>query len=181
MLKHTRVNFELLTDVTWFYSSNIYTWRSESMFQQRRQQVHAIVWSIETINISDVYYDINNLYGWAVSTIPIHRLSLGRWHRQFWRYECRVRFIVTFSRLIWSIRNIFMMCTLIYHFVSREKSLGKRKEKLLAILHDKKRYIIAICSNVLVTVSALQRFIVCNSRNLHDFMNASNSIKILQL
>jgi len=41
---------------------------------------------------------------------------------------------VTFSRLTWSIRNIFTMRT--------DKPPGKRQDKLLATLYDKKRYVI---------------------------------------
>jgi len=60
MLKHTRIDFEFLTDVgsihrTWC------TWRSESIFKQVRadqQQVHASYDSSEP----STYFDVNNLY-----------------------------------------------------------------------------------------------------------------------
>jgi len=57
--------------------------------------------------------------------------------------------------------------------LSNEKMFGKQEEKLLVILYDKSvtSYIIAICNNVLVTVSALQRSIVyCNSCNLREYI-----------
>ena len=52
-----------------------------------------------------------------------------------------------------------MMRTPIYRFPTHEKSPGKREEKLLATLYDKKRYVIHY-RNVFITVPALQRLIV---------------------
>jgi len=85
MLKHTRVNFKLLT-LTWFYSSNV------SEFKQIRtgQQVQSYESSKRIYNVP------NNLYN--VSTIIIRWFLLGRC-RQFWRYESQqIHRRVTFSR-----------------------------------------------------------------------------------
>jgi len=74
-----------------------------------------------------------------------------------------------------------MMRTPIPFCSTREKSFGKR-EKLLAILYDKKRssYIIAICINVLVTVSALQRSIVyAQSPWLREYIELNTNFRTL--
>jgi len=120
MLKYMRVNFELLTDIDMVHRTR-YTRRFESMFQQIRasqQQVHAIVRSIEIIVISYVFR-CKQLIGQCVNCFMlifdglmiylILTLWISRWTpRQ-----------VTFSRLTWSIRNIFTMRTLTYRSVRR--------------------------------------------------------------
>jgi len=48
----------------------------------------------------------------------------------------------TFSRLTWSIHNIFTVRTDLPFCPTRDKPPGKRRNKFLATLYDKKRYVI---------------------------------------
>ena len=177
MLKHTHV--ELLIDVDSIHRTR----RSESnRYAQVQQQVHAVhrnyrrIWCTMT--------SITCMVGQLVSTIAVCRFSLGWECRQFWRYHYRFTAELRGGvRWTWSMRNISMI--LIYRFVQRTKNYPaseKRNSSRQCMIKSITSYIIAICSNVLVTVSALQRSIVyCNSCNLHVFASASNSIQILEL
>jgi len=122
-----------------------------------------------------IYTDVNNLYDWVMYQ---RWFSLGWWRRQFWFWYWFIINVMLNSLMSYVLEvNLenpqHVHSTSIYR-LTREKALSKREEKLLqhCMIKSVTSYIIAICSNVLVTVFALQRSIVyCNSRNLHDFAN----------
>ena len=66
---------------------------------------------------------------------------------------------------------------------TREKPPGKREEKLLPTLYDKKCYVIHHCNLQQCTHHGLRitKIVYCNSRNFHDFVSILNSIQILEL
>jgi len=88
-----------------------------------------------------MYYDVNNLYGWAMcQPLPNFNGSKTLW--TLWARSLRIHPPVIFLRSISSIRSIYTADTLTYFSPTRDKLPGKREDKLLATLYDKQRYVI---------------------------------------
>jgi len=128
-----------------------------------------------------MYYDVN-LYSWTMIN-----------HRHFRWVNDVNNFDVMNVTLDSSISYVFevdleyphLRCVLRFTVLSnvRETTRQTREEASHDMIKSVTSYIIAICSNVLVTVYTLQRFVYCNSytRNLHSLVSTSNSIQILEL
>jgi len=89
----------------------------------------------------------------------------------------------TFSMLNWSIRNIFTMRPDLSFCLMRDKLPDKRRDKLLAILCDKIRYVTHYRNLQRYTRHGLRikKFTAyCNFRNLHDFVLILGLTRILE-
>ena len=138
-----------------------------------QQQIHAVVRST---------YLMSTSAGQCVNHTPIFN---GQQCRQFWCYECRVRFTDRLHSRSWlgisaTSHDAHLMRTPIYRFVWREKSPSKWDDKFLANLYCMIKsvtlFIIAICSNVLVMVSASQKFtirVISMVSRVHRMLNTN--------
>jgi len=180
MLKYTRVNFELLTDVVWR------TWYRGGLSQCSNRYTHAKNKYMRSYDSSTylIYYDVNNLYGWAkCQPLPYADFC---WIDDIDNFD--VMNVALDSPMVYILevdleypQHVHDAHSDLFHFVQRARnhSVNERRSSLRhCMIKSVTSYIIAICSNVLVTVSALQR---SYTRNLHGFANTSNSIQILGL
>jgi len=124
-----------------------YTRRSESMFWQVRagqQQVHGVVRSIETI-IYLMYFDVNNLYGWAMCQ-PLPYANF-RWIDDISNFNVMNVVLDSPTGYILEVdleypQHLHDAHADLPFCPTRDKPPGKRENELLATLYDKKRYII---------------------------------------
>ena len=117
-----------------------YTQRPQSMFRQiTSTYVHTTLWKSYL-----VYYDVNNLYGWAMcQPLPpnfdgLKTLRTLTQARSVWIHPAVIFSILT----ICSICMIDTLSFCPYRTFQRAISRGKRKTKLLATLYNKQHYVI---------------------------------------
>ena len=95
-----------------------------------------------------MYYDVKNLYEWAMyQLLPTFEDAAN--------FDVSAIAPDSFTGYILEIDLEYPQHLHNRHIdlsFCRDKSSGKRKDKLLATLHDKQRHPFIICSNVLVTV-----------------------------
>jgi len=163
MLKHTHVRFELLTDIDiiMFIKRGIRDGFNQC-FSRYAQANNKYMRSFDPSKPSShlMYYDVNNLYGWAIyQSLP---------YAEFQWFEDAVNFDVSaiapdsFTGYIFEVdleypQHLHNRHTDQSFCPTRDKSPGKREDKLLATLYDKQRSTsstIATCSNVFVTIFA---------------------------
>jgi len=145
MLKHTRINFELLTDIDVFVERGIRGGLSQCSDRYARAN-NKYIQSYESSKPSSylMYFDVNNLYGSAMcQPLP---------YADFWWVDNISNFYVMNIELD-SVTGYILEIDLQYpqHLHNahadlrcpmRDKPPGKREDKLLATLYDKKRYVI---------------------------------------
>jgi len=146
MLKHTGINFELLTDIdmVMFVECGI----RGSLSQCSSRYARANNKYMESYDLSKpssylMYFDVNNLYGWAMcQTLPFANFR--------WIYDISNFNVMDVA--LDSPTGYILEVDLEYPHLhahadlpfcpTRDKLPGKREDKLLATLYDKKRYVI---------------------------------------
>ncbi|XP_011863957.1 PREDICTED: uncharacterized protein LOC105559916, partial [Vollenhovia emeryi] len=132
MLKHTHVNFELLTDIDMVMYA-----RANNKYMQ----------SYDPSKPSSylMYFDVNNLYGWAMCQ-PLPYANF-RWIEDITNFDASAIAADSSTGYILEVDLEYPQHLHDAHIdlpfcPTRDKPPGKRQDKLLAIVYDKKRYVI---------------------------------------
>ncbi|XP_018307240.1 DNA polymerase-like [Mycetomoellerius zeteki] len=148
MLKHTRVNFELLTDVDMvlFIERGIRGGLSQCSNRYARAN-NKYMQSYDPSKPSTylMYFDVNNLYGWAMCQ-PLPYADF-RWVDDVDNFNVMgvaldsptgyiLEMDLEYPEHLHDVHVDLPFCP------TRDKPPGKREDKLLATLYDKKRYVI---------------------------------------
>ena len=148
MLKHTRVNFELLTDIDMvlFIERGIRGGLSQCSGRYARAN-NKYVQSYDPSKPSSylMYFDVNNLYGWAMCQ-PLPYADF-RWVEDISNFDVSA---IASDSPIGYILEVDLEYPQSKHDAhadlpfcpTRDKPPGARQDKLLATLYDKKRYVI---------------------------------------
>ncbi|XP_071650745.1 uncharacterized protein [Temnothorax longispinosus] len=147
MLRYTGVRFELLTDIDMvlFVERGIRGGLSQcSLRYARSNNRHVPTYDSSQPTTYLMYYDVNNLYGWAMSkSLPYANFQ---WLDDPENFEVTtvpadsdVGYILEvdleYPRDLHDVHADLPLCP------TRDKPPGKRQEKLLATLYDKSRYV----------------------------------------
>ena len=148
MLKYTRVNFELLTDIdmVMFIERGI----RGGLSQCSGRYAQANNKYMQTYDPSKpssylMYFDVNNLYGWAMcQPLPYGEF---RWVEDVSNFDVNAIAVDSPTGYILEVdleypQHLHDRHTDLPFCPTRDKPPGKRERKLLATLHDKKRYVI---------------------------------------
>ena len=142
MLKYTHVRFELLTDIDMIVFIERGICGGLSQCSNRYAQANNKYMHSFDPSSYLMYYEVNNLYGWACQPLPYAEFQWFEDAANFDVRSLRIHPLVIFSRSISSIHSIYTTDTLIYlsaqHAINRPAS----EDKLLATLYDKQRYVI---------------------------------------
>ncbi|EZA48473.1 hypothetical protein X777_13782 [Ooceraea biroi] len=148
MLKHMHIKFELLTDIdiVMFIERGIRGGLSQCSHRYA-QANNKYMQSYDPSEPSSylMYFDVNNLYGWAMCQ-PLPYTDF-RWVDDTSNFEVNViapdspkgyvlEVDLEYPRHLHDAHADLSFCP------TRDKPLGKRQDKLLATLYDKKRYVI---------------------------------------
>ncbi|XP_043264093.1 uncharacterized protein LOC122404229 [Colletes gigas] len=147
MLKHTRINFELLTDIDMvlFIERGIRGGLSQCSNRRARAN-NKYMQSYDASQPSSylMYFDVNNLYGWAMCQ-PLPYANF-QWVNN---KDIDVMAIALDSTMGYILevdleypQHLHEAHTDLPFCPTRDKPPGKRQEKLLATLYDKNRYVI---------------------------------------
>ncbi|XP_026826253.1 uncharacterized protein LOC113562126 [Ooceraea biroi] len=148
MLKHTRINFELLTDIdmVMFIERGI----RGSLSQCSNRYARANNKYMESYDPSKpssylTYFDINNLYGWAMSQ-PLPYADF-QWVDDVSDFDVNAIAPDSSTGYILEVdleypQHLHDAHTDLPFCLTRDKPPGKRQNKLLATLNDKERYVI---------------------------------------
>ncbi|KYN23233.1 hypothetical protein ALC57_04350 [Trachymyrmex cornetzi] len=148
MLKHTRVRFELLTDIdmVMFIERGI----RGGLSQCSNRYAQANNKYMRSYNSSKpstylMYYDVNNLYGWAMCQ-PLPYAEF-RWIKDVVNFDASAIVPDSPTGYILEVDLEYPQHLHDQHIdlpfcPTRDKPPGKREDKLLATLYDKQRYII---------------------------------------
>lgn len=110
-----------------------------------------------------IYLDVSNLFGWTMWQLLPCWFSMSPRRLKFQWDDHRVRL----SDIL-KVNSKYPQHLHVHTTVRRDKSPGKRQNKLLATLYDKKRYIIITTYSNIHGLRVKKRFAVYyNSRNLH--------------
>ncbi|XP_024879110.1 uncharacterized protein LOC112459306 [Temnothorax curvispinosus] len=148
MLKHTRVNFELLTDIdmVMFIERGIRGGLSQCFGRYARAN-NKYMQSYDSSKPSSylMYFDVNNLYGWAMCE-PLPYAEF-RWVEDVSNFDFSAIASDSPTGYILEVdleypQNIHDAHADLPFCPTRDKLPGKRQDKLLATLYDKKRYVI---------------------------------------
>ncbi|XP_011858562.1 PREDICTED: uncharacterized protein LOC105556097, partial [Vollenhovia emeryi] len=148
MLKHTRINFELLTDIdmVMFVERGIRGGLSQcSGRYARANNKHMQSYDPSKPSSYLMYFDVNNLYGWAMCQ-PLPYVSF-RWVTNVTDFNVNAIAVDSSTGYILEVdleypQSIHDEHTDLPFCPTRDKPPGKRQEKLLATVYDKKRYVI---------------------------------------
>ncbi|KYQ58873.1 hypothetical protein ALC60_02117, partial [Trachymyrmex zeteki] len=148
MLKHTRVNFELLTDIdmVMFIERGIRGGLSQCSSRYARSN-NKYMQSYDPSKPSTylMYFDVNNLYGWAMcQPLPYAKF---RWVENISDFDVSA---IAQDSLTGYVLEVDLEYPERLHdehvdlpfCPTRDKPPGKRQDKLLATVYDKKRYVI---------------------------------------
>jgi len=174
MLKHTRINFELFTniDMVMFIERGIRGGLSQCSDRYARAN-NKYMESYDSSEPSSylMYFDVNKLYGWATcQSLPYADF---RWVDDISNFNVMNVALDSSTGYIFEVDLKYPQDL---HDV-RDKSPGKREDKLLATLYDKKRYVIHYrnlqqCTHHGLRVTKIH--LVLHLRNLHGFVIISN-------
>ncbi|RLU22202.1 hypothetical protein DMN91_006583 [Ooceraea biroi] len=148
MLKHTRINFELLTDIdmVMFIERGIRGGLSQCSHRYA-QANNKYMQSYDPSKPSSylMYFDVNNLYGWAMCQ-PLPYANF-RWVNDISNFNVNVIAPDSPKGYVLEVdleypRHLHDAHTDLPFCPTRDKPPGKRQDKLFAILYDKKRYVI---------------------------------------
>jgi len=149
MLKHTRINFELLTDIDMviFVERDIRgDLRQCSNKYARANNRYMQSYDPSKPSSYLIYYDVNNLYGWTMCQLLPY--ADFRWVDDIFNFnvmdiELDIELSSTSYILEVDLKQHFHNAHTDLPFCpTRDKPPGKRQNKLLATLYDKKRYVI---------------------------------------
>ncbi|XP_077260494.1 uncharacterized protein LOC143896465 [Temnothorax americanus] len=147
MLKHTGINFELLTDIdmVMFIERGIRGGLSQCSGRYA-QANNRYMQSYDTSKPSSylMYFDVNNLYGWAMCQ-PLPYADF-RWVEDVSNFEFSAIALDSPTGYILEVdleypQNKHDAHADLPFCPTRDKPPGKRQDKLLATLYDKKRYV----------------------------------------
>ncbi|KYN17530.1 hypothetical protein ALC57_10179 [Trachymyrmex cornetzi] len=148
MLKHTRVRFELLTDIdmVMFIERGIRGGLSQCS-DRYAQANNKYMRSYDSSKSSSylMYYDVNNLYGWAMcQSLPCAEF---RWVEDASNFDVSAIAPDSSTGYILEVnleypQRLHDRHTDLPFCPMRDKPPGKRENKLLATLYDKQRYVI---------------------------------------
>ncbi|KYN23239.1 hypothetical protein ALC57_04349, partial [Trachymyrmex cornetzi] len=148
MLKHTRVKFELLTDIdmVMFIERGIRGGLSQCSGRYA-QANNKYMRSYDSSKPSSylMYYDVNNLYGWAMCQ-PLPYAEF-RWVEDAANFDVSAIAQDSSTGYILEVdleypQHLHDRNTDLPFCPTRDKPPGKREDKLLATLYDKQRYVI---------------------------------------
>ncbi|KAG5314524.1 SETMR methyltransferase, partial [Acromyrmex insinuator] len=128
MLKHTRIKFELLTniDMIIFIERGGLSQYSSRYAQTNNKYIHSYL----------MYYDVNNLYGWAMcQPLPY---DAANFDVSVIALDSSISYILDLEYP----QHLHDQHTDLSFCPTRNKPPGKRKAKLLATLYHKQRYVI---------------------------------------
>ncbi|XP_011859255.1 PREDICTED: uncharacterized protein LOC105556762 [Vollenhovia emeryi] len=148
MLKHTRINFELLTDIdmVMFVKRGIRGGLSKSSGRcARANNKHMQSYDPSKPSSYLMYFDVNNLYGWAMCQ-PLPYANF-RWVTNVTDFNVNAIAVDSSTCYILEVdleypQHLHDEHTDLPFCPTRDKPPGKRQEKLLATVYDKKRYVI---------------------------------------
>ena len=192
MLKHMGVRFELFTDMVMFIELDI----RDGLNQCSNRYARANNKYMPSYDPSKplsylMYYDVNNLYGWANQPLPYADF---RWVNDVHNFDHRVRLAIIFLRWTWSTRNICMTRTLTYCSVRRARNHPAnamtsslqhykqlRQRYVIHYCNNITSYIIVTCSSVLVTVSTKVHRILQFAQfpSLRDYIELNTKFRTL--
>ncbi|XP_011878101.1 PREDICTED: uncharacterized protein LOC105567657 [Vollenhovia emeryi] len=148
MLKHTPVNFELLTDIdmVMFLERGIRGGLSQCSNRYARAN-NKYMQSYDPSKPSSylMYFDVNNLYGWAMCQ-PLPYANF-RWIEDITNFDASAIAADSSTGYILEVDLEYPQHLHDAHIdlpfcPTRDKPPGKRQDKLLATVYDKKRYVI---------------------------------------
>ncbi|RLU21121.1 hypothetical protein DMN91_005494, partial [Ooceraea biroi] len=148
MLKHTSINFELLTDIdiVMFIERDIRGGLSQCSNRYARANNNYME-SYDPSKPSPylMYFDVNNLYGWAMCQ-PLPYANF-QWVDNVSDFDVSAIAPDSSTGYILEVdleypQHLHDAHTDLPFCPPRDKPLGKRQDKLLATLYDKKRYVI---------------------------------------
>ncbi|XP_026830153.1 uncharacterized protein LOC113563138 [Ooceraea biroi] len=148
MLKHTRINFELLTDIDMvMYIERGIRGGLSQCSNRYAQANNKYMQSYDPSKLPSylMYYDVNNLYGWAMCQ-PLPYAEL-RWVDDTSNFDVNMiapdspkgyilEVDLEYPQQLHDAHVNHPFCP------TRDKPPGKRQDKLLATVYDKKRYVI---------------------------------------
>ena len=148
MLKHTNITFELLTDIdmVMFVERGIRGGLSQCSGRYARAN-NKYMQSYDSSKSSSylMYYDVNNLYGWAMCQ-PLPYAEF-RWVDDVTNFDVDAIALDSPTGYILEVdleypQHLHNAHADLPFCPTRDKPPGKREDKLLATLYDKKRYVI---------------------------------------
>ncbi|XP_011348064.2 uncharacterized protein LOC105285518 [Ooceraea biroi] len=190
MLKHMHIKFELLTDIdiVMFIERGIRGGLSQCSHRYA-QANNKYMQSYDPSEPSSylMYFDVNNLYGWAMCQ-PLPYTDF-RWVDDTSNFEVNViapdspkgyvlEVDLEYPRHLHDAHADLSFCP------TRDKPLGKRQDKLLATLYDKKRYVIHYrnlqqCTRHGLRIITIHRVLESTqSPWLHDYIELNTRFRV---